>query len=141
MDFLRPFAEVFGKVRQKVIWQMKGEPPFPLPKNVKTMPWLPQNDLLGVFIARQRSTLLFSQLWFIDCFVIIIRVNQGYFAQQLLFVSSVKETQRYQDVFRDSDNYSRSSWTEVPHSCIVLIFLYCLNVLCIHVHVFTCLYN
>ena len=51
VDFLRPFAEVFGKVRQKVIWQMKGEPLFPLPSNVKTMPWIPQNDLLGSCIA------------------------------------------------------------------------------------------
>ncbi|XP_072166372.1 UDP-glucuronosyltransferase 2A2-like [Diadema setosum] len=46
-DWLAPFAEVFGKLKQKVLWQMKSTPPFKLPSNVKTLPWLPQNDILG----------------------------------------------------------------------------------------------
>ena len=47
-DFLQLFAEAFKELPQfKVIWQLRGEPKFELPPNVKTLPWLPQNDLLG----------------------------------------------------------------------------------------------
>ncbi|XP_030833819.1 UDP-glucuronosyltransferase 2B33-like [Strongylocentrotus purpuratus] len=47
-EFLEPFAEVFQRYpQQKILWQLAGEPKFKLPPNVKTMPWLPQNDILG----------------------------------------------------------------------------------------------
>ncbi|XP_041471051.1 UDP-glucuronosyltransferase 2C1-like isoform X2 [Lytechinus variegatus] len=47
-EFLEPFAEVFGRYpQQKVLWQFVGEPKFKIPPNVKMMPWLPQNDILG----------------------------------------------------------------------------------------------
>ncbi|XP_041470570.1 UDP-glucuronosyltransferase 1A1-like isoform X3 [Lytechinus variegatus] len=47
-EFLEPFAEAFGRYpQQKVLWQFAGEPRFKIPPNVKTMSWLPQNDLLG----------------------------------------------------------------------------------------------
>nr|XP_054760247.1 UDP-glucuronosyltransferase 1A1-like isoform X1 [Lytechinus pictus] len=47
-EFLEPFAEVFGRYPQhKVLWQFVGEPKFKIPSNVKMMPWLPQNDILG----------------------------------------------------------------------------------------------
>ncbi|XP_054760514.2 UDP-glucuronosyltransferase 2C1-like [Lytechinus pictus] len=47
-EFLEPFAEAFERyLQQKVLWQFAGEPRFKVPPNVKTMPWLPQNDILG----------------------------------------------------------------------------------------------
>lgn len=33
----------------QVVWRYAGVPPEDVPKNVKLMQWLPQNDLLGVF--------------------------------------------------------------------------------------------
>ncbi|XP_078684777.1 UDP-glucuronosyltransferase 1-2-like [Branchiostoma floridae x Branchiostoma belcheri] len=41
------FAEVFGRLRQKVVWRYTGEKPAGLGNNTKLMSWLPQNDLLG----------------------------------------------------------------------------------------------
>lgn len=43
------FAAAFAKIPQKVLWQWKSaKPPTKnLPANVRTMKWLPQNDLLG----------------------------------------------------------------------------------------------
>ncbi|XP_072175068.1 UDP-glucuronosyltransferase 2C1-like [Diadema setosum] len=46
-DLVRMFSDAFAKLPQKVIWQLKELPDYDLPPNVKTMPWLPQNDLLG----------------------------------------------------------------------------------------------
>lgn len=52
--FVNAFQEAFSRLPQKVIWQWKGEesPPSNMPKNVKTLPWIPQMDLLG----KHRST-------------------------------------------------------------------------------------
>ncbi|XP_071845063.1 uncharacterized protein [Apostichopus japonicus] len=42
------FVKSFGQLKQKVIWQWKGDnPPVNLPENIRTMKWIPQNDLLG----------------------------------------------------------------------------------------------
>ncbi|XP_030844823.1 UDP-glucuronosyltransferase 2B1-like [Strongylocentrotus purpuratus] len=46
-ELVTMFAEVFRRLPQKVIWQLKKLPDWELPSNVKAMPWLPQNDLLG----------------------------------------------------------------------------------------------
>jgi len=40
-------ATAFGKLKQRVVWRLKGYLPSFLGKNVKVMDWLPQNDLLG----------------------------------------------------------------------------------------------
>ncbi|XP_054748415.2 UDP-glucuronosyltransferase 2C1-like [Lytechinus pictus] len=44
---LSVFISAFARLPQKVIMQLSHEPSFPLPGNVKVLPWLPQNDLLG----------------------------------------------------------------------------------------------
>ncbi|KAJ8040052.1 UDP-glucuronosyltransferase 2A3 [Holothuria leucospilota] len=42
------FRKAFSQVPQKVIWQWKNdESPHDMPENVKTMAWIPQNDILG----------------------------------------------------------------------------------------------
>ncbi|XP_030852175.1 UDP-glucuronosyltransferase 2C1 isoform X3 [Strongylocentrotus purpuratus] len=48
-ELIAVFANAFAKLPQKVIWQFRGTPPAILDKipNIKTMEWLPQNDLLG----------------------------------------------------------------------------------------------
>ncbi|XP_041457770.1 UDP-glucuronosyltransferase 2B4-like isoform X4 [Lytechinus variegatus] len=46
-EIVTMFAEAFRRLPQKVIWQLKELPDWELPSNVKAMPWLPQNDLLG----------------------------------------------------------------------------------------------
>ena len=45
--FAEAFAEAFRRLPQKVIWQLKNPLKAELPRNVKAMPWVPQNDLLG----------------------------------------------------------------------------------------------
>ncbi|XP_041469482.1 UDP-glucuronosyltransferase 2B16-like isoform X2 [Lytechinus variegatus] len=46
-EFVDLFAEAFQRLPQKVIWQLKELPKKELPSNVKALPWVPQNDLLG----------------------------------------------------------------------------------------------
>ncbi|XP_072171085.1 UDP-glucuronosyltransferase 2C1-like [Diadema setosum] len=41
------FASVFARLPQKVVWQLPDGTPTKLTDNIKTMEWLPQNDLLG----------------------------------------------------------------------------------------------
>lgn len=40
-------AAAFGKLKQRVVWRIKGYIPSDLSSNVKAMDWLPQNDLLA----------------------------------------------------------------------------------------------
>ena len=40
------FVSVLGRLKQRVIWKWEGDLPG-LPPNVRTLPWLPQPDLLG----------------------------------------------------------------------------------------------
>ena len=44
------FINAFSRFPQKVIWQWKGKVRSDLPKNVLAVPWLPQQDLLGIYI-------------------------------------------------------------------------------------------
>ena len=52
IGILRVFADAFSEIDHKVIWQidnsLKRKLNFKMPTNVKTMPWIPQNDLLGM---------------------------------------------------------------------------------------------
>ncbi|XP_071511971.1 UDP-glucuronosyltransferase 1A6-like [Diadema antillarum] len=41
------FSRVFGRLPQRFVWQVAGKLSFPIPPNVKILPWLPLNDLLG----------------------------------------------------------------------------------------------
>ncbi|XP_057217861.1 UDP glucuronosyltransferase 1 family, polypeptide B1 [Triplophysa rosa] len=41
------FFKAFSMIPQRVLWRYTGEIPENVPKNVKLMKWLPQNDLLG----------------------------------------------------------------------------------------------
>ncbi|XP_054753024.1 UDP-glucuronosyltransferase 2B23-like [Lytechinus pictus] len=48
IQVIKDFINAFARLPQKVIFQLQGTPTgFNLPPNVKTLPWLPQNDLLG----------------------------------------------------------------------------------------------
>ncbi|KAL9957657.1 hypothetical protein ACROYT_G034580 [Oculina patagonica] len=40
-------ATAFGKLKQRVVWRLKGYVPSSLAPNIKVMDWLPQNDLLA----------------------------------------------------------------------------------------------
>lgn len=44
---MKIFIKVFSNLPQRVIWQWKGTPKYALPANVKSLGWLPQQDLLG----------------------------------------------------------------------------------------------
>ncbi|XP_072166487.1 UDP-glucuronosyltransferase 2C1-like [Diadema setosum] len=48
-DIVQVFADAFAQLDQKVIWHMKDARALnrTLPSNVKTLSWIPQNDLLG----------------------------------------------------------------------------------------------
>ncbi|XP_071495816.1 UDP-glucuronosyltransferase 2B1-like [Diadema antillarum] len=46
-DVLQIFLDALARIPQKVIIQLKDMSSLPLPSNVKALPWLPQNDLLG----------------------------------------------------------------------------------------------
>ncbi|XP_034549108.1 UDP-glucuronosyltransferase-like [Notolabrus celidotus] len=43
----KQFFEAFRQLPQRVVWRYTGVPPKDVPKNVKLMKWLPQNDLLA----------------------------------------------------------------------------------------------
>jgi len=40
-------ARAFGKLKQRVVWRLKGYIPSSLSPNIKVVEWLPQNDLLA----------------------------------------------------------------------------------------------
>ncbi|XP_071491304.1 UDP-glucuronosyltransferase 2B33-like [Diadema antillarum] len=47
-DVVKTFIDAFARLPQKVIFQLRSIPSgITLPPNVMTLPWLPQNDLLG----------------------------------------------------------------------------------------------
>ena len=46
---IKAFIKVFSALPQRVIWQWKGTPTHDLPSNIKTLGWLPQQDLLGKY--------------------------------------------------------------------------------------------
>lgn len=43
----KQFFDAFRQIPQRVVWRYTGELPEDMPKNVRTMKWLPQNDLLA----------------------------------------------------------------------------------------------
>lgn len=43
----KQFFEAFRQIPQRVLWRYTGVPPVDVPKNVKLMKWLPQNDALA----------------------------------------------------------------------------------------------
>ncbi|XP_054887564.1 UDP-glucuronosyltransferase-like [Poeciliopsis prolifica] len=43
----KQFFDAFRQIPQRVIWRYTGEIPKDVPKNVKLMKWVPQNDLLA----------------------------------------------------------------------------------------------
>uniref|UniRef100_A0A8C7XH39 UDP-glucuronosyltransferase n=1 Tax=Oryzias sinensis TaxID=183150 RepID=A0A8C7XH39_9TELE len=43
----KQFFDAFRQIPQRVLWRYTGELPEDMPKNVKVMSWLPQNDLLA----------------------------------------------------------------------------------------------
>ncbi|XP_054642946.1 UDP-glucuronosyltransferase-like [Dunckerocampus dactyliophorus] len=46
-EIAKHFFEAFAKIPQRVLWRYTGVEPKNVPKNVKLMKWLPQNDLLA----------------------------------------------------------------------------------------------
>ena len=46
-DLAEVLGRVFGRLRQRVIWKHKGEPPSTLSNNTMITPWFPQNDILA----------------------------------------------------------------------------------------------
>ncbi|CAF92264.1 unnamed protein product, partial [Tetraodon nigroviridis] len=43
----KQFFDAFAQIPQRVLWRYNGAVPENVPKNVKLMKWLPQNDLLA----------------------------------------------------------------------------------------------
>uniref|UniRef100_A0A8C5DH15 UDP-glucuronosyltransferase n=1 Tax=Gouania willdenowi TaxID=441366 RepID=A0A8C5DH15_GOUWI len=46
-DKAKKFFDAFRQLPQRVLWRYTGALPDDMPKNVRTMKWLPQNDLLA----------------------------------------------------------------------------------------------
>ncbi|XP_067018564.1 UDP-glucuronosyltransferase 2B15-like isoform X2 [Acropora muricata] len=46
-DEIDVMAAAFGKLKQKVLWKLKGYTPSSLSANIRIVKWLPQNDLLA----------------------------------------------------------------------------------------------
>ncbi|XP_028992333.1 UDP-glucuronosyltransferase-like [Betta splendens] len=46
-DKAKEFFDAFKQLPQRVLWRFDGVPPTDVPKNIKLLKWLPQNDLLG----------------------------------------------------------------------------------------------
>lgn len=49
-SLIQIFFDVFSRLPQRVVWQWKGKTRNDLPGNVLALPWLPQQDLLGVHL-------------------------------------------------------------------------------------------
>ena len=49
LSAMKKMARAFAAIPQRVIWQMKNDPPESLqvPENTRIVSWMPQNDLLG----------------------------------------------------------------------------------------------
>ncbi|XP_026232229.1 UDP-glucuronosyltransferase-like [Anabas testudineus] len=43
----KQFFDAFKQIPQRVLWRYTGVPPKDLPKNIRLLKWLPQNDLLS----------------------------------------------------------------------------------------------
>ncbi|KAM4609076.1 UDP-glucuronosyltransferase-like [Polymixia lowei] len=46
-DKAKQFFDAFRQIPQRVVWRYTGVVPEDMPKNIKLLKWLPQNDLLG----------------------------------------------------------------------------------------------
>ncbi|XP_041461542.1 UDP-glucuronosyltransferase 2B4-like isoform X1 [Lytechinus variegatus] len=85
------FASVFANLPQKVIWQLPDNSPTTRSPNIKTMGWLPQNDLLGhprtkLFIYQGGNNGLYEALYHgVPTLVLPV------FADQLCVASRVTE--------------------------------------------------
>lgn len=44
---LQIFFDVFGNMKQSILWNFENENPTNLPKNVMIKKWLPQSDILA----------------------------------------------------------------------------------------------
>jgi glucuronosyltransferase len=47
-ELILSFIKAFSRLPQRIIWQWKGKVRTDLPANVLPVPWLPQQDLLGI---------------------------------------------------------------------------------------------
>ncbi|KAK5861360.1 hypothetical protein PBY51_022765 [Eleginops maclovinus] len=47
MEKAKQFIDAFRQIPQRVVWRYTGDLPKDVPKNVRLMKWLPQNDLLA----------------------------------------------------------------------------------------------
>ncbi|XP_037542278.1 UDP-glucuronosyltransferase [Nematolebias whitei] len=47
MEKAKHFLDAFGQIPQRVVWRYTGALPDNIPKNIRVMKWLPQNDLLA----------------------------------------------------------------------------------------------
>jgi glucuronosyltransferase len=47
-EMIQSFIKAFARLPQRVVWQWKGKVRSDLPANVLAVPWLPQQDLLGI---------------------------------------------------------------------------------------------
>jgi len=46
-EYRQIFVNVFGKLKQRVLWKWETEEMADLPSNVKLSKWIPQQDILG----------------------------------------------------------------------------------------------
>ena len=52
-EMILSFIKAFSRLPQRIIWQWKGKVRTDLPANVLPIPWLPQQDLLGINCLNQ----------------------------------------------------------------------------------------
>lgn len=50
-DVMDTFAAVFSKLSQRVLWKRDAKVQSGLGQNTKLLSWLPQNDLLGMYLC------------------------------------------------------------------------------------------
>ncbi|KAK3727333.1 hypothetical protein QZH41_018174 [Actinostola sp. cb2023] len=46
-NIMEKMMKAFGQLKQGVLWKLRGTPTIPIPQNIKVLPWIPQNDVLG----------------------------------------------------------------------------------------------
>lgn len=66
MDKLKIVITALSKVKQRVLWKLKIDVPLEMPSNVMAVEWMPQGDVLSMFInsfENTKSKRLYMQLY------------------------------------------------------------------------------
>ena len=54
-NVVQAFINTFARLPLRVVWQWQGKPRENLPENILLVPWIPQQDLLGILKNKNKN--------------------------------------------------------------------------------------